>query len=110
MLGQADHGASADGKLTPELIQPPGDRGDEHRRTAGVAIAEATELGTCYTLDELRDLAEFCRANGLRLFMDGARLANAAAFWAAARRPFRCVDVLSFGGTKNGALGAEASS
>jgi threonine aldolase len=100
-----------DGKLTPELIagQLSG-RGDEHFAQPGaVAITQSTELGTCYTLAELRKIADFCRASDLRLFLDGARLANAAAYLDCALADLaECADVLSFGGTKNGALGAEA--
>jgi threonine aldolase len=102
---------AADGKLTPELIagQLSG-RGDEHRAQPGVvAITQSTELGTCYTLAEIRKVADFCHANALRLFLDGARLANAAAFLGCSLAELaEGVDVLSFGGTKNGAIGAEA--
>jgi threonine aldolase len=99
------------GKLTPELIATRlAGRGDEHFSQPGVvAITQATEVGTCYSLAELSKIHDFCAASGLRVFMDGARLANAAAH-------LRCTladlaehaDVLSFGGTKNGAMGAEA--
>jgi len=102
---------SADGKLTPELVSTRlGSLGDEHRvQPRVVAITQATEVGTCYTLDELRALGEFCRARGLLIFMDGARLANAAAFLGCSLSDLSAhVDVLSFGGTKNGAMGAEA--
>ncbi len=97
--------------LTPELVaRRLGGRGDEHRaQPRAVAIAQVTELGTCYTLRELRELAEFCRASDLRLYLDGARLANAAAHLGCPLRDLAAqADVLSFGGTKNGALGAEA--
>jgi threonine aldolase len=100
-----------DGKLTPELVSTRlGSRGDERRvQPRVVAITEATEVGTCYTLDELRRLGEFCRANGLLVFMDGARLANAAAFLGCSLADLSAhVDALSFGGTKNGAMGADA--
>jgi threonine aldolase len=100
-----------DGKLTPDLVAGRlGGRGDEHRaQPRAVAIAQVTELGTCYTLRELRELGEFCRASDLRLYLDGARLANAAAHLGCEPRDLAAqVDVLSFGGTKNGALGAEA--
>lgn len=103
--------SAPDGKLTPELVATRlGGRGDEHRAQPGVvAVAQATEVGTCYTIDELRRLREFCRASGLLLFMDGARLANAAAFLGCSLADLSAqVDVLSFGGTKNGAIGAEA--
>jgi threonine aldolase len=100
-----------DGKLTPELIATRlGGRGDEHRaQPRAVAITQVTELGTCYSLDELRRLGEFCRDSGLLLYMDGARLANAAAYLGCSLADLAVgIDVLSFGGTKNGALGAEA--
>jgi len=100
-----------DGKLTPELVKPRlTGRGDEHRAQFRVVeIAQVTELGTCYTLDELRRLGEFCRAEGLYLYMDGARLANAAAYLNCELADLAAhVDVLSFGGTKNGAVAAEA--
>jgi threonine aldolase len=102
---------AADGKLTPELIaEQLSGRGDEHRSQPGiVAITQATELGTCYTLAEIRKIADFCQANALRLYLDGARLANAAAFLHCSLAELaEGVDVLSFGGTKNGAIGAEA--
>ena len=54
-------------------------------------------------------LGELCRAQGLHLYMDGARLANAAAYLGCSLADLAAnVDVLSFGGTKNGAVGAEA--
>ena len=102
---------SPDGKVTLEGIARhlPG-RGDEHHAQPGaVAITQTTELGTCYTLEELRTISDFCRANDLRLFIDGARLANAAAHLDCSRAHLpQHADVHSFGGTKNGALGAEA--
>ncbi len=68
-----------------------------------------TELGTCYTLAELRKIADFCRASDLRVFLDGARLANAVAYLDCSLAELaECADVLTFGGTKNGAVGAEA--
>jgi threonine aldolase len=74
-----------------------------------VAVTQATELGTCYTLAELRKIADFCRASDLRVFLDGARLANAAAYLDCPLSELaECADVLTFGGTKNGAVGAEA--
>ncbi len=102
---------TADGKLTPGLIaRRLTGRGDEHRaQPRVVAIAQVTELGTCYTLGELRELGEFCASSGLRLYIDGARLANAAAHLDCSLADLaRYADVLSFGGTKNGAIGSEA--
>jgi threonine aldolase len=100
-----------DGKLTPSLIAPRLDgRHDEHKaQPRVVAISQVTELGTCYTLDELAALRAFCQAEDLRLFVDGARLANAAAHLSCSLADLAAqADVLSFGGTKNGAVGAEA--
>jgi threonine aldolase len=100
-----------DGKLTPELIASRlAGRADQHRvQPAVVAIAQVSELGTCYTLPELRALREFCREHGLLIYVDGARLANAAAHLGCSLAEIAAsADVLSFGGTKNGALGAEA--
>jgi threonine aldolase len=103
--------ATPDGKLTPELISARlTGRGDEHRAQPRlVELAQVTELGTCYSLDELRALSQLCRAEGLFLFMDGARLANAAAYLGCELAELAAnADVLSFGGTKNGAAAAEA--
>jgi threonine aldolase len=102
---------AADGKLTPDLIASQlSGRGNSHRpQPRAVEIAQATEVGTCYTLDELRAISEFCRASGLLLYLDGARLANAAAYLDCTLADLAAhADVLSFGGTKNGAVGAEA--
>jgi len=102
---------SPDGKITPEQIaEKLSGRGDDHRSQPGVvAITQSTELGTCYTLAELRKIADFCHASDLRLYLDGARLANAATWMDCSLAELaECVDVLSFGGTKNGAMGAEA--
>jgi threonine aldolase len=100
-----------DGKLTPELIATRlTGRGDEHFAQPGVVtVTQSTEFGTCYSLDELRAIKEFCTANGLRVFLDGARLANAAAYLGCTLADLASnADVLSFGGTKNGAMGVEA--
>lgn len=98
-----------DGKLTPELVSREAwGFGFEHRaQPLAVSIAQSTELGTCYGPSEISALAEYCHAKNIALHMDGARLANAAA---AMGLPFRelttdvGVDILSFGGTKNGLL------
>jgi threonine aldolase len=99
------------GKLTPAAIAGQlAVLGDEHRaQPRVVAISQVTEFGTCYTLAELAALSGFCRENGLFLYMDGARLANAAAHLGCDLAELAAhADVLSFGGTKNGAVGAEA--
>jgi len=87
-----------------------GVRGDDHFAQPGVvAVTQSTELGTCYSLAELRKIADFCRASDLRVFVDGARLANAVAYLDCSLAELaECADVLTFGGTKNGAVGAEA--
>lgn len=101
------------GKLTPELI----DReawgwGDEHRaQPLAVSITQTTELGTLYSIDELRAITDHVHAKGMTVHMDGARIANAAAALGTGLREFTTdvgVDVLSFGGTKNGILYGEA--
>ena len=102
---------TADGKITPEQIaEKLTGRGDDHRSQPGVvALTQSTELGTCYTLAELRKIADFCRASDLRLYVDGARLANAAASLDCSLAELaEYADALSFGATKNGAMGAEA--
>ncbi len=102
-----------DGKLTPELIdQEAWGWGDEHRaQPLVVSITQTTELGTAYTVDEVRAIADHCHKNGMKLHMDGARIANAAASLGVPLRAFTRdagVDVLSFGGTKNGRMLGES--
>lgn len=102
-----------DGKLTPDLVrqQMHGFGFEHHVQPGAISISQTTEMGTVYTPDEIRALSELAHANGLYLHMDGARLSNAAASLGI---PFRNittdagVDVLSFGGTKNGMLFGEA--
>jgi threonine aldolase len=100
-----------DGKLTPELIATRlAGRGDEHRvQPRVVQLAQVTETGTCYSLGELRAIREFCDREGMLVYIDGARLANAVAYLDCALADVAgCADILSFGGTKNGAMGVEA--
>ncbi len=101
-----------DGKLTPELI----DReawgwGDEHRaQPLAVSLTQTTELGTRYSIEELREITSHAHSLGMKVHMDGARLANAAAGLGVPVRAFTRdagVDILSFGGTKNGMLFGE---
>ena len=105
--------ATPDGKLTPDLVAAAVTGvGDEHHVQARVvSITQSTEVGTVYSVDEVAALAEWSHAHGLLLHLDGARIANAAAALGVDVGAFgqsAGVDVLSFGGTKNGALGAEA--
>lgn len=102
-----------DGKLTPELVATEAwGWGDEHRaQPLAVSITQTTELGTLYTPAEVKAIADWAHANGMTLHMDGARIWNAAAALGVPFRAFTAdagVDILSFGGTKNGLLGAEA--
>jgi threonine aldolase len=105
--------ASPDGKLTPKLLEPHLERiGDQHAvQPYVVSLSQATEQGTVYTPAEIRSLTDFAHGKGLLVHMDGARLANAAAFLdvpLAALTAEVGVDVVSFGGTKNGLMGADA--
>ncbi|MFD1214572.1 threonine aldolase family protein [Arthrobacter sp. GCM10027362] len=104
---------AGDGKLTPELI----DReawgwGDEHRaQPLAVSITQSTELGTLYTVDQIRAIADHAHGHGMKLHLDGARLSNAAAALGVPLHEFTRdagVDVLSLGGTKNGLMFGEA--
>ena len=102
-----------DGKLTPELIATEAwGWGDEHRaQPLAVSITQTTELGTLYTPDEIRAIADWAHAHEMAVHLDGARIWNAAAALGVPFREFTTnagVDILSFGGTKNGLLGAEA--
>ena len=102
-----------DGKLTPELIdQQAHGRGDEHRaQPLVVSITQTTEMGTCYTPAEIRAIADHVHELGMTLHVDGSRIANAAASLDLPLRAFLTdagVDILSFGGTKNGLLFGEA--
>ena len=105
----------ADGKIAPGAIETALKRfqkGDVHHlQPMAVSITQATELGTVYTPDEIAGIAGVARAHGMKLHMDGARFANALAHLGCtpAELSWRAgVDALSFGATKNGALGAEA--
>jgi threonine aldolase len=102
-----------DGKLRPEQIEPLlSQLGDQHHvQPRVISVSQPTELGTVYTVDELTRLAAFAHGRGLLLHADGARLANAAAHLGASFKELTAdagVDVLSFGGTKNGMMYGEA--
>ncbi len=104
---------TAHGKLAPaDLTRWDDRRGDQHHvQPRVVSISQASELGTVYTADEVRALAEAAHERDMLLHVDGARLANAAAALDVSLAELTTdagVDVLSFGGTKNGCLGAEA--
>jgi threonine aldolase len=101
--------ASPHGLLTPDQLVPiAADRANRHHAQPGVlSLTQSTELGTCYSPDELHALTDQAHRLGLRVHVDGARLANAAAHLGTSLRALTTdagVDVLSFGATKNGAM------
>lgn len=105
--------ATPDGKLTPELIGTvPVREGDEHwPQVRVVSITQTTEVGTLYSPEEIRAIAEVVHERGWVLHLDGARIANAAAALDLPLRAFTTdagVDLVSLGGTKAGAMLAEA--
>ncbi len=105
--------SALEGKLTPALIDEQAHGfGDEHRAQAlAVTITQSSELGTIYTPAEVTAISEHAHSLGMTVHLDGARISNAAA---ALGVPFSAftrdagVDIVSFGGTKNGLMGAEA--
>jgi threonine aldolase len=101
------------GKISVETVAPLlRDTAMVHRVQPKVlSIAQGTEWGTVYTPEEIKALADFCHENGLLLHVDGARLSNAAVRLNLSLKEITVdlgVDILSFGGTKNGLLAAEA--
>ena len=108
---------SPDAKLTPAQIDEVAHfRGVQHHVQPGiVSLTQPTELGTLYTVDEIGLLCDTAHRHGMFVHLDGARIANATAALGASTAALRSftteagVDVVSFGGTKNGALGAEAA-
>ena len=103
-----------DGKLTPDLVRRHlhGFGFEHHSQPRAISITQSTELGTLYTLDEIRSLAQLAHSHGMYLHMDGARLANAAVAMGCSLRELTTdvgVDCLSFGGTKNGLLMGESA-
>ncbi|HSE27422.1 MAG TPA: beta-eliminating lyase-related protein [Gemmatimonadales bacterium] len=102
-----------DGRLTPDGVRSRirGVGVEHHVQPAVVSLTQATEYGTVYTAAQVGELADLAHGNGMLVHMDGARLANAAASLGEPLAEFTWragVDVLSFGGTKNGLLSAEA--
>lgn len=101
--------ASADGKLTPDLIDREAHGyGFEHRaQPLAVSITQSTETGRVYGVEEIRAICAHSHSLGMAVHMDGARLANAAAALGVPLGEMTTaagVDILSFGGTKNGLL------
>ena len=105
--------AHHDGKISLESVRHAYHGiGDQHHvQPRVISITQATEMGTVYPADEVRALAQFAHEREMFLHMDGARIANAAAYLGQSLREATRdlgVDVLTFGGTKNGILGGEA--
>ncbi|MBV8645217.1 MAG: aminotransferase class V-fold PLP-dependent enzyme, partial [Candidatus Eremiobacteraeota bacterium] len=101
------------GKLTPDDVerQLHGIGVAHHVQPAAISISQTTEVGTVYTLDELRALSAVARRNDLFFHVDGARIANAAVALGVDLRTLLCetgIDVCTFGGTKNGLMFGEA--
>ena len=104
---------SEDAKIKPEMLQKEIEvLGIVHHAQPGaISLTQSTEYGTLYSIDELKELIDICRRSGLRVHMDGARIANASAALGLSVAEFTCdlgVDILSFGGTKNGMAYGEA--
>ncbi len=102
-----------DGKLTVDLIKKHmhGFGFEHHSQPGVISITQATEMGTLYTPDEIRVIADYAHTHGLHLHVDGARICNAAAALDVSFREMikeTGVDLLSFGGTKNGLMYGEA--
>jgi threonine aldolase len=101
------------GKITPEEISKylHGFDFEHHSQPGIISISQVTEMGTVYSLDEIKAITELAHQYGLFVHMDGARIANAAV---SLNLPFKAftvdagIDVLSFGGTKNGMMMGEA--
>ena len=103
-----------DGKLTPDLVrtQLHGFGFEHHSQPRAISIAQSSELGTLYNLDEIRALADLAHQYNMYLHVDGARLANAAVSLGCSFKEMTTdcgVDCLSFGGTKNGLLMGESA-
>jgi threonine aldolase len=102
-----------DGKIRPEMLKRHmhGFDFEHHSQPGVISISQTTEMGTVYTVDEIKALAGYAHSYNMLLHMDGARLANAAVSLGLPFRAFTTdagVDILSFGGTKNGMMYGEA--
>lgn len=105
--------ATRDGKLTPELIRPYLHNFGfcHHSQPKVVYISQVSELGTVYTIEEVKAIADLLHSYNMYLHMDGARLANACVYLNCSMKEVTVdagVDILSFGGTKNGMMMGEA--
>lgn len=105
--------ATEDGKLNPGLIKPYlSAKGNvHHNQPRVISISQSTELGTVYSLEELKILCDFAHANDMFVHLDGARISNAVAALDVSLKEATVdcgVDIMSFGGTKNGMMIGEA--
>jgi threonine aldolase len=105
--------ATKNGKITPEQVGKylHGFGFEHHSQPGLISITQVSELGTVYTVDEIRALADLAHSHGMFLHMDGARISNAAVSLDLQFKTFTRdagVDILSFGGTKNGMMIGEA--
>ena len=101
------------GKITTDMLEPflHAFGFEHHSQPKVLYISQATELGTIYKPEEVKQLADFLHSHNMYLHMDGARLANATATLSCGFKEMTTdcgVDILSFGGTKNGMLMGEA--
>lgn len=104
---------SKDGKLTVcDIERQLHNIGNQQRsQPKAVSISQCTELGTVYTIEEIKEITSFAHANGLYVHMDGARISNAAAHLGCSLSEMTInagIDMLAFGGTKNGMMIGEA--
>lgn len=102
-----------DGKLTTGLIanHMHGFGDQHHSQPRMISLTQCTELGTVYTIDELKEICDYAHAHRMYVHMDGARLSNAIAYLGCSPQAVTRdvgIDVLSFGGTKNGMMFGEA--
>ena len=107
--------SSVNGKINLEEAQKYVDEMSNtfhHNHPSVVSIAQTTEVGTVYTIEEIRAVCNFAHKNGLKVHMDGARISNALAYLGCTFKEM-CVDtgvdVVTFGGTKNGLMFGEAN-
>jgi len=104
---------TSDGKLTRDMVKHAmfGVNDPHIAQPRVISVTQPTELGTLYTVKELRELADFAHTNDMIMHMDGARLGNAAAALKTGFKEITAdagIDVLSFGGTKNGMMCGES--
>ncbi len=103
---------SDDAKITVEMIKSKLNARESFNCSYPkiVVLSQVTELGTCYTVDELKEICDYCHQNDLYVYLDGARLANAMVYLGVGFKEMledTEVDIASFGGNKNGAMFGE---